>query len=149
MTEDYRLAFKDFLNDVEQKEFDINTTAAGASIIQQSQRNLLRREGITAFKKDLEWLYGDAFDIVETKDGIVIVAENKPGDFTFSWEIKTTIKSVDYDPFLEADTYDQDRQVKAEKKLARQKEKENKEHQLMKKRAKKLAELEAKKNRGE
>ena len=54
MTEDYRLAFKDFLNDVENKEFDINTTAAGASIIQQSQRNLLRRDGITAFKKDLE-----------------------------------------------------------------------------------------------
>ena len=43
-------------------------------------------------------MYGEDFDILETKEGIVIAAENEPGEFTFSWELKSTIKSIDYDP---------------------------------------------------
>lgn len=86
---------------------------------------------------------------METKDGIVVVAENEPGDFTFSWEVKTTIKSIDYDPFVEADIYDQDCLAKEEKKAAREKEKQNKELELERKRLKKLAELEAKQHKGE
>ena len=71
------------------------------------------------------------FDVVETKDGIVIVAENEPGDFTFSWEVKTTIKAIDYDPFIKAQ---------------REKDKEDKIKATEAKRAKKLAELEARQN---
>lgn len=144
--ENYNPLFNDFLKEVEATEYDINTTATGANTIQQSQRNLLRKKGVAAFKADLEWLYGDDFDIVETKDGIVIVAENEPGGFTFSWEIKTTIKSIDYDPFTEANAFDDENAEKEAKKAARQEEKERKMKAIAEKRAKKLAEIEAKNN---
>ena len=100
------LKFKQFLHDIENREFDIITTDSGSEIIQQTTRNELRKEGLAALKWDLQQLYGDDFDIVETKEGLVIVSENLPGDFTFSWEIKNTIKSIDYDPFLEAGKYE-------------------------------------------
>ena len=61
---------------------------------------------------------------METKDGIVLVAENEPGDYTISWELKNTIKSVDYDPFLEATAYEESEIEKANKKEARQESKE-------------------------
>ena len=138
--------FADFLSEVEQTEFDTNTTATGTLTIQQSQRNLLRKKGIAAFKADLEWLYGDLFDVVETKDGIVIVAENEPGDFTFSWEVKTTIKAIDYDPFIEASAFEESEIQKASKKAQREKDKEDKIKATEAKRAKKLAELEARQN---
>lgn len=144
--ENYNPQFNDFLKEVEVTEYDINTTATGANTIQQSQRNLLRKKGVAAFKADLERLYGDDFDIVETKDGIVIVAENEPGGFTFSWEIKTTIKSIDYDPFTEANAFDDENAEKEAKKAARQEEKERKMKAIAEKRAKKLAEIEAKNN---
>ena len=46
--------FQEFLQDVEQNEFETNTTATGAFTIQQSQRNTLRKKGLAAFKADLE-----------------------------------------------------------------------------------------------
>ena len=144
--EDCPSQFADFLSEVEQTEFDTNTTATGTLTIQQSQRNLLRKKGIAAFKADLEWLYGDLFDVVETKDGIVIVAENEPGDFTFSWEVKTTIKAIDYDPFIEASAFEESEIQKASKKAQREKDKEDKIKATEAKRAKKLAELEARQN---
>ena len=51
--EDCPRQFADFLSEVEQTEFDTNTTATGTLTIQQSQRNLLRKKGIAAFKADL------------------------------------------------------------------------------------------------
>lgn len=144
--EDYPRQFADFLSEVEETEFDTNTTATGTLTIQQSQRNQLRKEGIAAFKADLEWLYGDLFDVVETKDGIVIVAENEPGDFTFSWEVKTTIKAIDYDPFIEASAFEESEAQTASKKAQREKDKEDKIKATEAKRAKKLAELEARQN---
>ena len=144
--EDCPRQFADFLSEVEQTEFDTNTTATGTLTIQQSQRNLLLKKGIAAFKADLEWLYGDLFDVVETKDGIVIVAENEPGDFTFSWEVKTTIKAIDYDPFIEASAFEESEIQKASKKAQREKDKEDKIKATEAKRAKKLAELEARQN---
>ena len=144
--EDCPRQFADFLSEVEQTEFDTNTTATGTLTIQQSQRNLLRKKGIAAFKADLEWLYDDLFDVVETKDGIVIVAENEPGDFTFSWEVKTTIKAIDYDPFIEASAFEESEIQKASKKAQREKDKEDKIKATEAKRAKKLAELEARQN---
>lgn len=146
MPENYQPKFGDFLAEVENTEFETNTTATGACTIQQSQRNNLRKSGVAAFKADLEWLYGDKFDVVETKDGIVIVAENEPGGFTFSWEVKTTIKSIDYDPFIEASSFDEAEQEKANKKAIREREKNAKLNAIEEKRAKKLAEIEAKKN---
>jgi len=76
--------FGKFLAEVEVTEYPTNTTATGTITIQQSLRNELRKKGVAALKADLIKLYGDQFDIVETKEGIVIVAENEPGDFTFS-----------------------------------------------------------------
>lgn len=70
------LHFKDFLREVQVSEFDTNITTSGTTTIQQTERNRLRKEGVRALKKDLENLYADEFDIVETKEGIVIVAES-------------------------------------------------------------------------
>ena len=81
----YNTAFGAFLRNVEATDYATNTTTTGALTIQQSLRNSLRKEGVAALKADLQWLYGEEFDIVETKDGIVIAAENEPGNFTFSW----------------------------------------------------------------
>lgn len=44
------LKFKQFLHDIENREFDIITTANGSEIIQQTTRNELRKEGLAALK---------------------------------------------------------------------------------------------------
>ena len=146
MNAEYNPKFSEFLRMVEETEYETNTTATGALTIQQSARNELRKIGVAALKADLEWLYGEEFDVVETKEGIVLVAENKPGDFTFSWELKNTIKSLDYDPFIQASNYEEAVAEKAEKKARVEAEKAERAQKLEEKRAKKLAEIEAKKN---
>lgn len=146
MNTEYNPKFSEFLRMVEETEYETNTTATGALTIQQSARNELRKIGVAALKADLEWLYGEEFDVVETKEGIVLVAENKPGDFTFSWELKNTIKSLDYDPFIQASNYEEAVAEKAEKKARVEAEKAERAQKLEEKRAKKLAEIEAKKN---
>ena len=146
MNTEYNPKFSEFLRMVEETEYETNTTATGALTIQQSARNELRKVGVAALKADLEWLYGDEFDVVETKEGIVLVAENEPGDFTFSWELKNTIKSLDYDPFIQASNYEEAVAEKAEKKAKAEAEKAERAQKLEEKRAKKLAEIEAKKN---
>ena len=146
MNTEYNPKFSEFLRMVEETEYETNTTATGALTIQQSARNELRKIGVAALKADLEWLYGEEFDVVETKEGIVLVAENKPGDFTFSWELKNTIKSLDYDPFIQASNYEEAVAEKAEKKAKVEAEKAERAQKLEEKRAKKLAEIEAKKN---
>ena len=134
--------FKQFLKEVSETDFETNTTATGTVTIQQSARNALRKRGVEAFKADLMEIYGDEFDVLETKDGLVLVAENEPGEWTFSWELKSTIKSLDYDPFIEANNYDEEVASKQEKNLRREQEKEAKLKLLEEKRAKKLAEIE-------
>ena len=146
MNTEYNPKCSEFLRMVEETEYETNTTATGALTIQQSARNELRKIGVAALKADLEWLYGDEFDVVETKEGIVLVAENKPGDFTFSWELKNTIKSLDYDPFIQASNYEEAVAEKAEKKARVEAEKAERAQKLEEKRAKTLAESEAKKN---
>lgn len=74
--------FKDFLKEVESTTYPTNMTATGNLTIQQTLRNELRRKGVKALLEDLISVYGDEYDLVETKDGIVIVVENE--DFTFS-----------------------------------------------------------------
>lgn len=138
------LEFNQFLQEVAESEYETNTTAIGTVTIQQSARNALRKKGVEALKHDLELIYGVDFDILETKEGLVIAVENEPGDFTFSWELKSTIKSLDYDPFIEANNYDEEVANKAEKKLRKEQEKANKIKMLEEKRAKKLAEIERK-----
>ena len=136
------LQFGKFLEEVTTKSFETNTTATGTVTIQQSARNSLRKQGVEALKHDLELMYGEQFDILETKEGIIIAAENEPGEFTFSWELKSTIKSIDYDPFIEANNFDEEVAMKEEKKLRREQEKATKLKMLEEKRAKKLAEIE-------
>ena len=75
MNTEYNPKFSEFLRMVEETEYETNTTATGALTIQQSARNELRKIGVAALKADLEWLYGNEFDVVETKEGIVLVAE--------------------------------------------------------------------------
>ena len=121
-----------------------NTTANGMVTIQQTQRNQLRKEGLQAFKQDLiDWYGSEGFDVVETKEGIVIVAEaaadDDDGGYTFSWEIKPTIKNLDYDPFIEANNFEEDKANKAQKKARQQAEKEAKNARLIKKREERLA----------
>ena len=121
-----------------------NTTANGMVTIQQTQRNQLRKEGLQAFKQDLiNWYGNEGFDVVETKEGIVIVAEaaadDDDGGYTFSWEIKPTIKNLDYDPFIEANNFEEDKANKAQKKARQQAEKEAKNARLIKKREERLA----------
>jgi hypothetical protein len=78
------LEFKKFLRGVQSAEFEHNTTITGTTTIQQTSRNNLRRQGLTALKEDLIVLYGDEFDIVETEAGLVIVTENEADGTTFS-----------------------------------------------------------------
>lgn len=133
-------SFANFLHEVEQTDYSTNKTASGALTIQQSTRNSLRREGLKALVADLKTWLPD-FDIVETKDGIVIVAENEPGDFTFSWELKSTIKSIDYDPFIAANNWEEKQIQDAAKKADRIKRAEEKQEALAEKRQRKLAKL--------
>lgn len=98
---------------------------------------------MAALKTDLTALYHDVagFDVVETKEGIVIVAEND--EFTFSWEIKSTIKSLDYEPFEEANAYDDEVAAKAAKKAAKAEAAAAKAAETARRRAAKVAEAEA------
>jgi len=123
--------FSEFLHEVETTTYPTNTTSTGNVTIQQSIRNDLRKKGVQALKEDLAWLLPD-FDIVETKEGIVIVAENE--DFTFSWELKNTIKSIDFDPFMEANAYDEACAEKEAKKLKAEADKQAKLDSIAKKR---------------
>lgn len=145
MDTNFHSYFADFLRGVEQTEYKTNPTARGTLTIQQGIRNDLHAKGVVALREDLQNLFGSEFDVVETADGIVVVAENVPGDFTFSWEIKSTIKSLDYDPFIDASNYE----AAKEQKEAKRREKENKramtEQNLKEKREQKLAEIAAKK----
>jgi hypothetical protein len=76
----------------------------------------------------------------------VLVAENAADGTTFSWELKSTIKSVDYDPFLDADKWEAKCEAVAAKKARIAKEKAEKAELLAAKRAAKLAEVAAKEN---
>lgn len=138
--------FGNFLAKVSSSSFETNTTATGSITIQQSTRNALRREGVKALLADLTALYPD-FDVVETASGIILVAENEPGDFTFSWELKSTIKSLDYDPFIEAERHYDATTAKQAKREAREAEKAERAANIAAKRAKKLAEVEEARHR--
>ena len=144
-----QLNFKKFLLEVQNTNYQINTTAVGSITIQQTLRNEIRRKGVAALKADLELLYGDLFDIVETKEGIIVVVENEPGDFTFSWEIKSVIKALDYSPFDEADKYDMEMLAAQERKTLREAEKVAKAKTLAEKRQRKLDEMEKRKRQTE
>lgn len=135
--------FKDFLARVEKTSLPMAVTSSGSRIISQSERNKLRQEGLEALEGDLKDAFGTSFDVVRTKDGLVIVAEGD--DFTFSWELKSTIKSLDYDPFIEAGNYAEAVEERNAKKEALEKAKLAREEAIRAKREAKVAEIEAKK----
>lgn len=138
------LQFPGFMAKVSETEFETDTTASGTETIQQSTRNRLRKEGITALKHDLKKLYPN-IDIVETKEGIVLVCENDA--FTFSWELKSTIKSLDYDPFIEASNFDKTNAVKEAKRNEREQAKIARAKALEIKREEKLKQIKAHKSK--
>ena len=143
-------SFAAFLREVAETSFPLAVTASGSRIIAQSDRNRLRQKGLEALESDLRALFDSEFDVVRTKDGLVIVAENDgENPFTFSWELKSTIKSLDYDPFIEADNYSEAQEAKRAKKEASERAKKEREAVVSAKRAEKVAEIEARKaNRG-
>ena len=106
--------FTEFLHKIETEDLAVSETATSRQMISQSLRNQWRKTGVDALYEDLKTFYPD-FDIVQTKDGIVLVAENEPGDFTVSWELKSSIKNIDYDPFIEAGNYEVELEQKAVK----------------------------------
>lgn len=136
--------FGRFLHEVEETNFETNITAKGVKTIKQTPRNELRRAGVEALKADLEDFYGDDFEVLETDEGLVVVAENMPGDFTVSWEVKLGIKALDYDPFIAASNFEDARASQQAKKAASEADKIAKAKRLEEKRNAKLAELEAK-----
>ena len=136
--------FGSFLHEVEETNFETNITSKGVKTIKQTPRNELRRAGVEALKADLEEFYGDDFEVLETDEGLVVVAENMPGDFTVSWEIKLGIKALDYDPFIAASNFEDARASQQAKKAASEADKIAKAKRLEEKRNAKLAELEAK-----
>lgn len=129
-----------FMAKVAKTAFTTNTTASGTETIQQSTRNKLRKEGVAALKHDLKKLYPN-IDIVETKEGIVLICEND--SFTFSWELKSTIKSLDYDPFIEASNFDEANAAKEARRNEREQEKIAKAKALEAKREEKLKQIKA------
>ena len=72
----------------------------GSAVIAQSVRNKLRKEGLGAPSPALKRLYGDTLDVLEGPNGKILIVAEKP-DFTFTWELKSTIKGIgpSYDPF--------------------------------------------------
>ncbi len=118
------MKFNNFLKEIEEKKLDTTVTSKGLVIIQQTLRNKMRKEGELALYEDLMELYPD-FDILQTADGIVFVSRNE--DFDFSFELKCSIKAVDYDPYTEADEYAEQESLKEQKK---QKNKEIKEAKI-------------------
>lgn len=144
--DNYTPKFCEFAKKVAETNYTTNTTTTGALTIQQSTRNEMRKEGLEALMADLMHLYGDSLDVVETKEGICIAIENKPGDYTVTWELKSAIKSLDFDPFIQASNYEEMVAEKAEKKARIEAEKASRAQRLEEKRARKLAEIEAKKN---
>ena len=127
--------------------FPTNITASGTETVQQTVRNQWRTQGVSALVEDLKQMYGDELDILVTKDGIVFVIENEVTNHTISWELKNTIKALDYDPFEAANLYDDEVASKAEKAKARQAAAMAKAALMAEKRAKVISRL-ARRNQG-
>lgn len=143
MIENYTPKLAEVLKEIETSKLETNTTVTGSLTIKQGLRNELRKVIEQSLMDDLTYLYPD-YSVLLTKDGLVIAAENQD-DYTVSIEIKTTIKTLDYDPFIAACNYEEELQAKAEKKKASEQEKAEKIRLLEEKRAKKLAEIKNKK----
>ncbi len=125
-----------------------NITANGTETIQQTARNQWRAEGVAALVDDLKQMYGDEVDILVTKEGIVFVIENEATGYTISWELKNTIKALDYDPFEAANAYDDEVASKAAKAKAREAEAAAKAALMAEKRAKVISRLKTKEASG-
>lgn len=92
------------------KTLPVSTSRNGQTVISQSERNKLRSEGLSALYQDLKSIFDNAnFDLLETKNGFLVVAEAE--NLTFTWELKSTIKGIDpsYDPFAEAQAWDDEK----------------------------------------
>ena len=111
------LKFAQFLEKVAHNKYNVSVNARGIQSIQQTDRNKLRREGEDALFEDLLSIYKD-FDVVQTKDGICLIAHN--ADFEFTFELKASIKSIDYDPYFEADDFAEQRAEKEAAKKAKE-----------------------------
>lgn len=105
--------FAEFLTKVQKSTYETTVNAKGIAMIQQTVRNKLRAEGQDALYADLLQFFPD-FDCLLTAEGIIFVSHNK--DFEFSFQLKATVPSIEYDPYEAADDYAEQERIKKEKK---------------------------------
>lgn len=117
---------KKFLADLEKEQLKTNITAAGTRTIQQTIRNLRRKEMMDAIYKDL---IADGIDVFQTNDGLVLTAYNSSisnfikdetsdtgyRELPIALQLTNTIKALDYDVEYEAEEYEIEQEEKAEK----------------------------------
>lgn len=111
-------------NDISTRKFDITTTSAGATQIQQTQRNALKREIMSTVCASLaEALAETPFNVVMTANGIAIEVPNQniadatdagSGAITLFADIK--VGALDIDATAEGEIFAQEQAEKAEKK---------------------------------
>lgn len=109
----------DFLKEIEAEYpngLPTNKTTTGMLTIKQTLRNTLRAKFADALGEDLASLLSD-FDIAVTANGVVVVAEI--ADQTVSFELKVVVRGLDYDPFIDAMSYADEREARARKKESR------------------------------
>lgn len=147
--EGFQNKFGAFLKSLEScGEIPTNMTSSGVKTIQQAVRNKIRQQGVQALLDDFRAIYGDSAEILETEGGIVFAVETDDGKgFTLSWEIKSTIKSTDYDPFIDAANYDEKKANKEESRLRKEREQKEHEETAKRKREELLAKLEKNKSK--
>lgn len=115
--------FIELLTDISNRPFDITTTAAGASQINQTQRNKLKREVMASLGEALSQVFeNSAMNVYMTDKGVAIEVPNTniadaydgvgSGAITMVLDLK--IQSLDVDATVEADLYAEDMAAKAE-----------------------------------
>jgi len=99
---------KKFLEVLSKADLKTNENANGTLTIQQTQRNQQRALMVNELLNDL---IDEDMDAYLTADGIILAIEHDEIG-TVSIEVKLTFKSLDYDPQLEADAYEEQLQDK-------------------------------------
>lgn len=133
--------FIELIRNVEEREIEV-VRSRGALALQQTQRNALKNEIMSAFKEGLEDLGAMAgVDFYETADGIIMEIDNEKvrrrvkrmkdendGDSEgyISIEFNCKIKNLDYDAELEELIYIEEQKEKAEKEAKRERDKQAK-----------------------
>ena len=141
--------FVDLLTNVSDRAFDVTTTSAGTSQVQQTQRNALKAEMVNALAESLATLLADTDLVTRRFDGGVgieipnasIADALGSGALTIALDIK--VMSLDTDLAFEGDEYDTkqaEKRAKAEEQARKRAEKIERDKAKRAERAKAKAE---------